>query len=69
MAEGPAHRAVLEEAIRSLCGKRLRAGFELRELGGEADEEPPLSGEDLVAHIVREFDAEEIVPESEGDGA
>jgi DNA polymerase III subunit gamma/tau len=73
MAEGPANRAVLEEAIRALCGTRLRAGFELRELEpGSAPEPPALSGEELVARIVREFDAEEIVPpapESEGEGA
>jgi hypothetical protein len=71
MAEGPANKAVLEEAIRALCGTRLRAGFELRELEDAPAEQPPLSGEDLVAHIVREFDAEEIVPapDSEGEGA
>jgi DNA polymerase III subunit gamma/tau len=64
LAEGPAHRTALEAAVRDLAGGPLRVAFELRDLGdaGVAAAAPPTEDE-LLARLVAEFDAEEIVPD------
>ncbi len=41
--------------------------YELRDIG-EPQAPPELAGDELVARIVQEFDAEEIVPEPEPQG-
>jgi hypothetical protein len=66
-AESADHRRVLGEALQALTGTRLRLAYELRDLADVAAGPPPLAGEDLVARIVQEFDAEEIVPEPVAD--
>jgi len=66
-AENPEHRRALGEALVALTGARLRLVYELRDLG-EAERPPELAGDELVARIVQEFDAEEIVPEPEPQG-
>jgi hypothetical protein len=66
-AENPDHRRALGEALLALTGARLRLLYELRDIG--APQAPPeLAGDELVARIVQEFDAEEIVPEPEPQG-
>jgi DNA polymerase-3 subunit gamma/tau len=66
-AESADHRRVLGEALQALTGVRLRLAYELRDLGEVPAGPPPLAGEELVARIVQEFDAEEIVPETVAD--
>ena len=66
-AENPEHRRALGEALVALTGARLRLVYELRDLG-EPEQPPELAGDELVARIVQEFDAEEIVPEPEPQG-
>ncbi len=61
-SESADHRRALGEALAALTGARLRLGFELRDLG-EPLAPPELAGDELVARIVREFDAEEIAAE------
>jgi DNA polymerase III subunit gamma/tau len=64
MADSPAHRAAVEEALRDLGGRQLRVSYELRDLG-VADAEPPPSEDEIVNRFKHAFDAEEIVPEDE----
>ncbi len=66
-AENQEHRRALGEALLALTGARLRLAYELRDLG-EPERPPELAGDELVARIVQEFDAEEIVPEPEPQG-
>ncbi len=66
-AENPDHRRALGEALLALTGARLRLVYELRDIG-EPQAPPELAGDELVARIVQEFDAEEIVPEPEPQG-
>jgi hypothetical protein len=64
-ADLPEHRAIIEDALRGVAGRRIRASFELRDLDpapGRSAEEPP-SEDEIVARFVTEFDAEEIVPD------
>jgi DNA polymerase III subunit gamma/tau len=64
LAEGLANRAALEAAVRDLAGGPLRVAFELRDLGdGAAVVDRPQSEDELLARLVTEFDAEEIVPD------
>jgi DNA polymerase-3 subunit gamma/tau len=64
LAEGLANRAALEAAVRDLAGGSLRVAFELRDLGdGAAVVDRPQSEDELLARLVAEFDAEEIVPD------
>jgi len=67
-AENADHRRALGEALQALTGARLRLAYELRDLGDEPEPAPELAGDELVARIVQEFDAEEIVPEPEPQG-
>ncbi|MEA2247910.1 MAG: polymerase subunit gamma/tau [Solirubrobacteraceae bacterium] len=65
IADSAENRAVVEQTVRSLCGRPLRVCFELRELepdDAEAGAEPP-SEDEIVARFVTEFDAQEIVPD------
>lgn len=66
-AENQDHRRALGEALLALTGARLRLAYELQDLG-EPEPAPELAGDELVARIVQEFDAEEIVPEPEPQG-
>ncbi len=68
LAEGLAHRTALEAAVRDLAGGPLRVAFELRDLGdaGLAAARPP-SEDELLARLVAEFDAEEIVPDPDDE--
>jgi hypothetical protein len=66
-ADGRTNRALLEDAIRALCGAGVRVCFELRALEEPATDRPP-SEDELVARFVAEFDAEEIVPEPHPEG-
>ncbi len=66
-AENQEHRRSLGEALLALTGARLRLAYEHRDLG-EPERPPELAGDELVARIVQEFDAEEIVPEPEPQG-
>lgn len=67
-AENADHRRALGEALLALTGARLRLAYELRDLGEDPEQAPELAGDELVARIVQEFDAEEIVPEPEPRG-
>jgi hypothetical protein len=54
------------EAVRELSGASLRVRFEERDLPAAAEQAAaPASGDDLIARLVSEFDAEEILPEPE----
>jgi hypothetical protein len=63
MADSPAHRAAVEEALRDLAGHQLRISYELRDLGGATEEEQPPSEDEIVDRFKHAFDAEEIVPD------
>jgi DNA polymerase-3 subunit gamma/tau len=65
-AENADHRRILGEALTALTGAALRLAYEIREIEGPAGA-PPLAGDELVARLVQEFDAEEIVPETESE--
>ena len=67
-AESADHRRALTDAIAALTGARLRLDFQLRDLG-EPLAPPELGGDELVARIVREFDAEEIEAEPADEAA
>jgi DNA polymerase-3 subunit gamma/tau len=65
IADSAENRAVVEQAVRSLCGTPFRVCFELRALEPEHagnGAEPP-SEDEIVARFVTEFDAQEIVPD------
>jgi hypothetical protein len=70
MVDTAEHRAVVEAAVRGLAGRPLKVAFELRELAADEGPTPP-SEDEIVARLVTEFDAEEILPgpddEKEGD--
>ena len=74
-AEDPDNRAIVNEALRRLSGRRLRVSYELREElgeagdGGEGAGGQPVSGEELLARLKAEFDAEEIPIAPEVDPA
>ena len=65
-AEDRDNRAIVTEAVRRLTGRRLHLSYELREELGEGGEEAqgadgqPISEEELLTRLKREFDAEEI---------
>ena len=61
-AENAEHRRTLGEALAAFTGTKLRLAYEIREIEGPAGG-PPLAGDELVARLVQEFDAEEIAPE------
>ena len=61
-AENAENRRLLGEALRAFTGASLRLAYEIREVEATAAE-PPLAGDELVARLVQEFDAEEIVPD------
>jgi DNA polymerase-3 subunit gamma/tau len=64
MADSPAHRAAVEEALRDLGGRQLRVSYELRDLG-DAHDEPAPTEDEIINRFKHAFDAEEIVPEDE----
>ncbi len=61
-AENAEHRRALAEALKAFTGADLRLAYEIRELEGPVAAQA-LAGDELVARLVQEFDAEEIVPE------
>jgi hypothetical protein len=65
VADSPAHRAAVEDALRDLGGRQLRVSYELRDLGDVVEQEPPPSEDEIVNRFKHAFDAEEIVPEDE----
>jgi DNA polymerase-3 subunit gamma/tau len=68
LAEGPAHRTALESAVRDLTGGPVRVAFELRDLGeAAAAADRPQSEDELLARLMSEFDAEEIVPDPDDE--
>ena len=60
-AENGEHRRAVAEALHALTGVALRVDYELHEFTVEEVVAEELSGDELVARIVQEFDAEEIV--------
>ncbi len=61
-AENAEHRRILGEALAAFTGAALRLAYEIREIESAAAVSP-LAGDELVARLVQEFDAEEIVPD------
>ncbi len=61
-AENAEHRRILGEALAAFTGAALRLAYEIREIESAAAASP-LAGDELVARLVQEFDAEEIVPD------
>jgi DNA polymerase-3 subunit gamma/tau len=65
-AEDPDNRAIVTEALRRLAGRRLRLSYELREElddpsgAGQGAGGRPITGDELLARLKAEFDAEEI---------
>ena len=78
-AEGDECRRLVAEALRTLGGVSLKPVYELREPQVEehapadgaagATASPGLSGDELVARFVAEFDAEELIDDDEEGGA
>jgi len=64
-AEAPANRTLIGEAIRALAGSQPRLRFELREIEEDVPDATPPTEEEWLARFKAEFDAEEIVPETE----
>ncbi len=64
-AEAPANRELIGASIRALAGAQPRLRFELREIHEDAVEAQPPTEEEWLARFKAEFDAEEIVPETE----
>ena len=62
-AENSEHRSVVAEALLALTGAPLRVDYEIHELADD-DVAEELTGDALVARLVHEFDAEEIVAET-----
>jgi hypothetical protein len=70
IADQAANREVLGEAIRALTGLAARPTIEVHDLSelevpGEEPAAPPPSPDDWVDRIKHEFDAEEIIPETD----
>ena len=65
-AEQDEHRRAAAEALRAVTGRRLAIRYELSEAAD--DEEPALSGEELVRRFIEEFDAEEILEDDPQEG-
>jgi DNA polymerase-3 subunit gamma/tau len=65
-AEQDEHRRAAAEALRTVTGQRLAIRYELSEAAD--DEEPTLSGEELVRRFIEEFDAEEILEDDPQEG-
>ncbi|UTI63495.1 DNA polymerase III subunit gamma/tau [Paraconexibacter antarcticus] len=70
IADQAVNREVLGEAIRALTGLAARPTIEVHDLSelvvpGEAPAAPPPSPDDWVDRIKHEFDAEEIIPETD----
>ncbi len=65
-AEDPANRELIAKAIRAATGASLRVAFELRaESETPIASVPTLSEEDLLERLKKEFDAEELPPDTE----
>jgi DNA polymerase-3 subunit gamma/tau len=63
-AEDVTNRQLVADAVRSLAGRPLRIGYELREAEEDcAPSTPGLTDEELVERFKAEFEAEEIVPD------
>ena len=57
-AENAEHKRILGEAIAAFTGTSVRLSYEIREIEGPVGP-APLAGDELVARLVQEFDAEE----------
>jgi hypothetical protein len=61
VADDPANRQVVADAVRGVTGHAVVLAYDLRELAGSpSGPPPPLSEEDLVARLKAEFGAEEL---------
>jgi DNA polymerase-3 subunit gamma/tau len=70
-AEGLPNREAVGRALQSVAGRSLRLAFELR-ADEDADADPAastLSADELVARLVEEFDAEELVADEDEEPA
>jgi DNA polymerase-3 subunit gamma/tau len=67
-AEQDEHRRLAAEALATVSGHRLTLRYELRDTS-DAQATPVLSGEELVARFLEEFDAEEMLDEPESGRA
>jgi len=69
-AEDQASRAVVGEALRTVCGRSLRLAFELRDAQELVQDCPPVpTDEEWVARFMAEFDAEELLAEEAAERA
>jgi DNA polymerase-3 subunit gamma/tau len=64
-AEAPANRELIGASIRALAGSQPRLRFELREIEEDVPDAAPPTEEEWLARFKAEFDAEEIIPETE----
>jgi DNA polymerase-3 subunit gamma/tau len=66
-AEQDDHRRATAEALRSVTGTALALRYELRDEGPvpAAEDEPSVTGEELVRRFVEEFDAEEVLDDTD----
>ncbi|HEX6389699.1 MAG TPA: DNA polymerase III subunit gamma/tau [Solirubrobacteraceae bacterium] len=60
-----ANRELIGASIRALAGAQPRLRFELREIEDDVSGAPPPTEEEWLARFKAEFDAEEIIPETE----
>ena len=69
-AEQDDYRRAAAEALRSVTGAKLALRYELRDEGpATPDGDPNLTGEELVRRFMEEFDAEEVVDDTEQEEA
>jgi DNA polymerase-3 subunit gamma/tau len=70
-AEQDDYRRAAADAVRSVTGVPLTLRYELREddAAPVADDEPGLSGEELVRRFMEEFDAEEVLDDPDQEEA
>jgi len=70
-AEGLPNRQAVGRALQSVAGRSLRLGYELRadEDAGPASAGSAMTADELVARLMEEFDAEELVSEENEEPA
>jgi DNA polymerase III subunit gamma/tau len=70
-AEDPPNRRAVGRALEAVAGRSLRLAFELRpdEDTGDQAGNAVMTADELVARLVEEFDAEELVPDVDANPA
>ena len=68
VADNTEHKRAVADALVALTGAAFRIDYELRDLASD-EAQAALSGDELVARLVQEFDAQEIVPEPDQEGS